>query len=328
MLGNLLQIGMKWAEQQKPILVHPEKCTHTRHKASTCNACIEVCPNDSIDLKNGLSVDWSCNSCGLCTSVCPTEALEVREKNNKQFYTEVKKRSENKKRIYFHCDQAKEMAKADNQIIVPCTGMVDEVAIQLAIANGVKEFYFLTDICEQCTLSKGERLFQARLSQWKNKYRDVEWHEINRSTYLALLINEATKSGEYQDENQIDRREFLKVFGKEAKNTIVHTLVKEKETTPWKDGELTSQQSIRLQVYHQWIKPNVSMEYPIMNKQFSLNEDQCTLCGICEKVCPTNAIEINQENQQLQFQREQCIGCTLCQDVCFRNAITFLTPSL
>ncbi|MFV9511302.1 4Fe-4S binding protein [Tepidibacillus sp. LV47] len=324
MLGNLLKIGMKWAERKIPIQVHPEKCTHTRHKSSSCNACIEICPNQSIDLQPRLTIDWSCNGCGLCTSVCPTEALELREKPNKEFYTEVKKKTEGNEIIFFHCHQAKEINLLENQLILPCLAMIDEITIQLAIANGINQFCFLTDVCDQCTLSKGKNLFQNRLHQWKKRYPEIEWITTTRATYRALINNGQNGNKELQDSGQINRREFFKVFGNEAKQTIVKSLFKEKDNSPWKNGELTTQQSIRLQVYQKWIKPSLELSYPLQEKEFQFDMNQCTLCGICEKVCPTKAIQVHQEDQQLVFQQEQCIGCNLCKDVCYRNAITFL----
>ncbi|WP_339061099.1 4Fe-4S binding protein [Tepidibacillus marianensis] len=324
MLGNLLKLGMEWAQRQKPILVHAEKCTHTRHRASSCKACTEICPMDSIELKNGLSIDWSCNSCGLCTSVCPTEALELREKPNKEFYTDVKKCSEGNDKLFFHCQQAKEIEHLQNQLVISCFGMIDEVTIQLAITNGIHQFHFLTDVCEQCTLFQGKNLFQDRLKQWKQRYPEMDWITMTRATYRASINNEQNGKKELHVSNQIARREFFKVFGNEAKQSVVKSVLKEKEKTPWENGELITQQSIRLQVYQKWIKPNLETIYPLQEKQFQLNEDLCTLCGICEKVCPTQAIQIHQENQHLDFRQDQCISCDLCEDVCYRKAITLL----
>jgi len=324
MFGNLLKLGMDWAERQNPILVHAEKCTHTRHKSSSCKACIKICPMDSIQLKNGISIDWSCNSCSLCTSVCPTEALELREKPNKEFYADVKKRTEGNEELFFHCQQAKEIEHLQNQLIIPCLGVIDEVTIQLAITNGVHQFYFLIDVCEQCTLTQGKSLFQERLNLWKLRYPEIDWITMTRAAYRASINNEQSGSKKHQVSNHIDRREFFKVFGNEAKQTVVQSVLKEKEKTPWKNGELITQHSIRLQVYQKWIQPNLETIYPLQEKQLQLNENQCTLCGICEKVCPTGAIKIQQENLSLDFQQDQCISCDLCEDVCYRKAIIFL----
>ena len=45
---------------------------------------------------------------------------------------------------------------------------------------------------------------------------------------------------------------------------------------------------------------------------------KCAGCGICEDVCPTNAIKVN---GQALVQPELCTGCGLCVDECPNNAV-------
>jgi ferredoxin/flavodoxin len=50
------------------------------------------------------------------------------------------------------------------------------------------------------------------------------------------------------------------------------------------------------------------------------NMDLCTLCGICEDVCPTNAIVVNQE---VVCDKEKCIWCCACVKSCPSSARIF-----
>jgi ferredoxin len=45
---------------------------------------------------------------------------------------------------------------------------------------------------------------------------------------------------------------------------------------------------------------------------------KCAGCGICEDVCPTNAIKVN---GQAMVQPELCTGCGLCVGECPNNAV-------
>ncbi|NQT94864.1 MAG: 4Fe-4S binding protein, partial [Candidatus Omnitrophica bacterium] len=42
----------------------------------------------------------------------------------------------------------------------------------------------------------------------------------------------------------------------------------------------------------------------------------CNYCGLCEVVCPVDAIKIDKEKQELIFLQDKCIGCGDCIYVC------------
>jgi len=60
----------------------------------------------------------------------------------------------------------------------------------------------------------------------------------------------------------------------------------------------------------------------IVNKKgrVSIDQDLCVNCGGCVSLCPTEALNLN-ENFELIFSGELCIGCNLCVNACPRYAI-------
>lgn len=56
-------------------IIEEEECTG-------CGLCIEVCPNEVLDLEEGIAVvinEEACDGCGLCAEECPMSIIEIEE---------------------------------------------------------------------------------------------------------------------------------------------------------------------------------------------------------------------------------------------------------
>lgn len=82
------------------------------------------------------------------------------------------------------------------------------------------------------------------------------------------------------------------------------------------------------------LKKFFKFNHPVL-KVDALGNVACVSCGLCETVCPTDAIKINKANMvnfpvslttgesPLHFYLDvsQCIKCGLCADICFVEAL-------
>lgn len=66
---------------------------------------------------------------------------------------------------------------------------------------------------------------------------------------------------------------------------------------------------------------NLSQKYPDYQfTEISLDTTTCTVCGVCEKLCPKECLIIDKDHFSISAQ--QCTNCSLCQDVCPEGAIS------
>lgn len=52
-----------------------------------------------------------------------------------------------------------------------------------------------------------------------------------------------------------------------------------------------------------------------------IDNEKCTLCTACQKICPTQSILIDRKNKITKLSNYDCIQCNLCSDTCKTDAI-------
>ncbi|MFW6014338.1 MAG: DUF362 domain-containing protein, partial [Candidatus Nanoarchaeia archaeon] len=68
------------------------------------------------------------------------------------------------------------------------------------------------------------------------------------------------------------------------------------------------------------IRFNRHINYVKKNKLVPFIDENCTLCGVCAKNCPANAIEMKENKYVIN---DNCIKCYCCLESCPNNAISF-----
>jgi formate hydrogenlyase subunit 6/NADH:ubiquinone oxidoreductase subunit I len=62
--------------------------------------------------------------------------------------------------------------------------------------------------------------------------------------------------------------------------------------------------------------------YAITRGHIENDINVCSLCGLCQKKCPTHAIVVNRAEKTWAIERMKCIQCGACVDVCPKKSLT------
>lgn len=87
-------------------------------------------------------------------------------------------------------------------------------------------------------------------------------------------------------------------------------------------------------------KKPATLMYPVKQREYTertrghiaIDIEDCILCGICMRKCPTDAITVDRNAKSWQIRRMQCIQCTHCVEVCpkkcLHNEKAYTTPDV
>lgn len=78
------------------------------------------------------------------------------------------------------------------------------------------------------------------------------------------------------------------------------------------------------ELWHRCLCPyGTILTLPATRAKYTMNIDQekCTSCGICKKVCPAEAVEVN--DRQFTINKKNCLVCLDCSEGCKEGAISY-----
>ena len=307
------------------IKLNAGSCIRSLSKESECNKCEVICPTNAIFVGDnplpGINFS-SCVGCGACDAVCPNEALSLDDFSPTNFFFD------------FIEDEDNLISCRKN---VPC---ISALSVEHLISMSVlkKEIVFDMGHCNGCDIAH------------KCKPQIIKNYE-EASYLLEAMENDSVikledVSFEYlTEESKCDRRDFLrsinlntvaktkKSFEKEVQKAIdeliEHTLEKT-DIALLKQKRIPEKRKIFFTAIKRVEKPSqfhiVDANEISFTSQKLMDEDSCTACQMCYRVCPTGALTSDVKNSKIDFDPFLCIKCHICHDVCEPNAIT-ISPS-
>jgi Fe-S-cluster-containing hydrogenase component 2 len=339
--GRIKKLSNVLMKKINKIEVEANKCLKIRAVTSSCTACMDICPANSIEMSQDfIELNGSCLDCGLCTAVCPTNALKWNHPPHIQFLNQIKRLAKNEAEVYIACTSTMNGTVRSNVVEVPCLGMLPmEFWMNVGLYVSNLTIIHHSEGCSSCLVSEGERLFLEQIGEAENviKHTFPVYNSINQVENDGLVNH--------------NRRRFLTSLLEDVKETntitVKEVLEVEKTLSPFEKFEQYYQQHDDMEELVgtvEEIKNNVMDKFlndtvihtdkramlfrgfeknPELMEQmtFSIPEmkKSCTRCGACALLCPTDSMVI--DNETMILSTHKCISCGLCEEICYEKHI-------
>jgi ferredoxin len=297
------------------IEVFPERCVNNKFSSEKkCNLCRESCIVDSINIDNGLKIDWSkCIKCGICSGICPTEVFKIRKPSDTMIL-DVIFSSINKEIISITCNHVDGRfssipipSSSNNRIVVSCISRFSETFLLILMLIGGNRIKI--NKCKGCTFDEGLDVVE-RIQRRSNNLLELF------SGYDNMEFNPSQEQVVYKE------RELVQDAIKTSFKSI---LKQEKENYNKLKPNIVLPNRSRLIEIAKILKDSRKSinGYDFPFNKIQIDKDSCSVNGKCASVCPTESLQFISDNQgqELNFMSGYCIGCDFCIEACPNSSL-------
>lgn len=199
---TLIKMGLKKVLAARDLGQWSAGCAHVNKlKCDRCKRCIEECPNRAIQLgADGYpAADPAiCQRCGICVGGCPLGVIALPDFRLEEVSAMLAPLSSGQSPVIagFFCNFAYQEADLMGQIgrqhspglhiiRVPCTGAVNMITVNDAIAEGIDGIMVVGCDSSQCKHRKGNELAKYRIANCR-KGLEEQLLEQERLVYVSL----------------------------------------------------------------------------------------------------------------------------------------------
>ncbi len=281
-----------------------ERCVHALLENASCRACVDSCPRGAWRLDDeALGLDTAaCDGCGLCIPVCPEGALSTREER-------VTRGDPGRQYALFACEYA---LPARGEGVLPCLHSIGLQTLLSLYQKGIRQLKVASGNCDECARGGGERL-------------------SDRVEYLDRCLNSAGSPGMGLDRLPADA--FQRLLNEPAgfpsgvdvsRRGFLQSLTR---AGLQQAGELAALSGVAERGFAPpgTLLPDLS-GHTLWPWQPVLDASRCNGCDACVRLCPHQAIVLEQLEAALCYRLDpqNCTGCGICVDVCDRGAVRLL----
>jgi len=299
------------------------KCVRTTNKFSECIECVTACPVETIKINEQLPsfVPNDCVGCGGCLAACPSSAYQLDDFNAINF-------------IFSYLESEKESISCKEDAI-PCLASLSVEEILSISLLTTKEILFDKSHCSECAIAQTNvTIIQKRVEEVNFL---LEALDVKKSVKFEILENEKIET----EDEKTNRRYFLSkasvsnaLKAKQKFENSVEALDEEIKEHKASTEDIQSirnkvipdrRKLLRMAMKRAGVPENfhvIEGEHISFISQKVLDEESCTNCQMCYRICPTGALSSDKYGGFIAFDAINCIKCSSCHDVCEPNSIT------
>jgi formate hydrogenlyase subunit 6/NADH:ubiquinone oxidoreductase subunit I len=295
------------------------RCLLGHHAVGGCDLCEKACPHEAIRLHETRAevLESACTGCGLCVQACPTGALEYEiEPVLKKLKDQGVRTDANAPAVQASLECSKVPGAVN---MVSCLARVTPAALLASAAWG-QELTMVHGDCEGCDLGEISAIRTASAArrcaeQYRNSSQPARWVQIVEDTIdRPVMPAQATSEARL-----VSRRDAFGSWFSSIKRGAAN-VIPDVELP----GILTTLEPNAVPEEWRW-RRTLSAKSP--EKTFwpaPVVNANCTLCQVCETVCPTSALHretLEDDTHELTLELANCTGCDACVKSCPTHAM-------
>ena len=306
----------------RELLEEESLCLNVRGRADHCTHCREACHSGALSLSpDALEVDREkCTGCGGCVPACPAGALRLTGFSATRFLDAVAGETT----VHIHCTESTD---SGGGVVVPCFKVLDARLLTSAVASGTQAFHLHgLNRCADCRHGGALRIM-AQTRCWMKRWLGEDAPALQPASRDTAAPEGPRRR---QDQTHLSRRSFLLYAGTRATQETVGWLVpaEQEDDIPDLPFFQNDPDDVRQAHPYQTLLAARVADVPwkrgaALPWQLRTLAEHCTACLACGQRCPTGALLARQDHdtQGISFEPALCTNCGLCETLCPVDAV-------
>lgn len=307
----------------KSLQIDAEFCVNLRSRMDLCSDCSDHCPHDALQLScDEIQLDKDlCTGCGGCLPHCKAGALLLSGFASRRFLEAIDE-IDGEEPLDLHCRESREKGGG---IVIPCHLILNTSLLMAVAAKGCSEVRLHGLV--GCSACKGRSAITSVVALKKELSEKVEdgFLQLDLNPSHA---GKGVKQRE--DQPQLSRRGFLRMAGSRSVTAGLGYLIPTVEAEdlldelPFYQNDALPQRPSILHTLLAEAQPDIDwrsgVEQPWRQREFSA---ACSACMSCSERCPTGALqgESKPNYRRIIYRMDRCSDCGLCEAICPEDAI-------
>lgn len=314
----------------KSIRLQAGRCLRHRHRGSTCERCIEVCPQEALRFgEEGIEYAADrCSGCGACTVVCPAGAPEAKLPERSVLEQRIRQAVQPGRLLTLACDVylAKHPEKRERCLHVQCLARCDEALLALAAQQGAAQIVLVTAGCAACP--QASLLPQIEAQAARAEQLLAETGKGGRVFALRGFPKAAMPFPGAAD--GMSRRRFFQSLCQAGRGLVQDSVQASVDAIVMQPKPKENPLEEAKFLPEKWRQLHALLLEGVIGRQAASRfwgraacTGPCSGCGSCAAVCPTGALQVLQQDDgwRLFFREELCTYCGLCAAICMTGVL-------